>query len=84
MLWAPDDGLSSREHITQLRCDGVYAGEDTILASKKIYRREAFVYNAGADPFIYKPRSASVLYEPIKIAFLSQDTTKRLSPISSF
>ena len=39
---SPDDGLSSREHIAQLRCNDVYAREDAILAITEIHRSEVF------------------------------------------
>ena len=66
--------ISIEQHIQRMRLDGVWAGEEAILAAANFLQRELHVFkyitSAVASPAVYTPASGSCLGSPLRIAFL--------------
>ena len=68
------DNNSIEQHIQRMRLNGVWAGEEAILAAADFLQRELHVFkyvtSAVASPTVYTPASGSCLGSPLRIAFL--------------
>ena len=68
------DNISIEQHIQRMRLDGVWAGEETILAAADFLKRELHVFkyvtSSVISPTVYTPASGSCLGSPLRIAFL--------------
>ena len=68
---SPDDNSPSAKHINNIKNNGVWVGEDVVLAISKFLRRELHVYIAAeaSSPLIYTPSTLDKSLSPISLAF---------------
>ena len=68
------DNISIEQHIQCMRLDGVWAGEEAILAAADFLKRELHIFkyvtSSVISPTVYTPASGSCLGSPLRIAFL--------------
>ena len=67
---SPDDNLPSAKHINNIKNNGVWVGEDVVLATSKFLRRELHVYIAAeaSSPLIYTSSTLDKSLSPISLA----------------
>ena len=68
---SPDDNLPINKHINNIKNNGIWVGEDVVLATSKFLHRELHVYIAAeaSSPLICAPSTLDQSLPPISLAF---------------